>query len=53
MNARQYAKENGVSVVGKLKRVYSGSHFYYIDEVGNEFHKSENWVIITFDGAVI
>lgn len=68
MTAREYAKAVGVEIVGKLKKKSVTSERYdinkcdfveekivfYIDEVGNEFHKGKNaWCIITADGACI
>ena len=68
MTAREYAKSNGVEIVGKLTKVTKVNKSYdvitgdfienkvtfYIDEIGNEFHKiGKNWVIITSDGGVI
>lgn len=68
MTAREYAKKVGVEVVGNLKKTVVTHEKYdikkdalieekiafYVDEVGNEFHKEKNgWVIITTDGGVI
>ena len=66
MNCREYAKNNGFAVVGKLKRM--PDHFdpfcgmllpWYMDEAENEYHMDrENgkcfcYCIVTADGGVI
>lgn len=64
MSIRQYAKENGFEIVGKLtKKVCKREKFnvlkgemeiistvYWEDEAGNEYTKN---CIVTADGAVI
>lgn len=67
MTARQYAKECGVEIVGKLtKKVNVSKKFdylkgefaeeryvYYIDEAGTSITKGKGgWVISTADGEV-
>lgn len=68
MTAREYAKEVGFEIIGKLeKKIVTHERYdikkdefveaklvFYIDEAGNEFHKEKcNWCIITADGACI
>lgn len=68
MTAREYAKECGVEIAGKLtKKSITSEKFdwakgemveekitFWIDEAGNEFHKGKGgWVIITADGGCI
>ena len=69
MTARQYAKVNGIELVGKLTKMVAKSEkfncrkgeyeivstIYYIDEAGTEItgDKAGGWVITTPDGAVI
>lgn len=65
--ARQYAKECGVEVIGKLKRKYYEykeydsligemvikKESYYMDDAGNEFHYEKGyWCIIASDGTI-
>ena len=67
MTAREYAKECGIELVGKLtKKVSTFEKFdysngemvteksvYWIDEVGNELSKENgNWCLVTPDGTV-
>lgn len=67
MTAREYAKECGVELVGKLtKKVDEHEEFnyykgefeikktvYWIDEVGNELSKENGiWCLTTADGDV-
>lgn len=61
MNAREYAKNKGFNVVGKL--TYKGVHRaeceepvkWWIDEDCNEYWRNLDgaWLIVTKDGAVI
>lgn len=68
MTAREYAKNVGVEVIGKLKKTsviherydvktddfVEAKIMFYIDEAGNEFHKEKGeWVIITANGDCI
>ena len=68
MTAREYARECGVELVGKLTRKtweqkrwdwnkcdeVIDKHTYYIDEVGNEMHRvNGGWCLIEADGGVI
>lgn len=68
MTAREFAKENGIEIVGKLtKKVAVTEEFdwgrcemvekrevYWIDEAGNEFMGGRSgWCCITADGGVI
>lgn len=64
MTIRQYAKENGFEIIGKLTKKVSKvekfnmvkgemetiSTVYWLDEAGNEYTKN---CIVTVDGAVI
>ena len=55
---RDYAKEVGFEIVGKLTRTpeaeMSDKHRAYVDQAGNEYYKSGNSICITTaDGAVI
>lgn len=64
MTIREYAKENGFEIVGKLTRkvhkvekfswekgeMETVSTIYWVDEAGNEYSKN---CIVTADGAVI
>lgn len=68
MTAREYAKECGIELVGKLtKKVIAHERFdllkgemvtkkdtYWIDEAGNELEKGKNgnWCLTTADGTV-
>ena len=67
MTAREYAKECGIEIVGKLtKKVNENKEFdllkgemiikktvYWIDEVGNELSKENGkWCLVTPDGTV-
>ena len=68
MTAREYAKECGVELVGKLtKKVIENNKFnyfkgemeiekvvYWIDEAGNEIsgNKKNGWCLTTADGEV-
>jgi hypothetical protein len=68
MTAREYAKTVGIEIIGKLKKkIVSHERYdikkddfveakivFYIDEVGNEFHKEKDaWCIITANGSCI
>ena len=68
MTAREYAKVIGIEIIGKLtKKVVTHEEYdvkkdefveakisFYVDEVGNEFHKVKGeWLIITADGGCI
>lgn len=66
--AREYAKECGIELVGKLKKCYvekerwnskkmcfeTKKETYFIDEIGNEISgsKKEGWCLTTPDGDV-
>lgn len=57
---RQYAKEVGVEIVGKLTRYATPSSWNpadrcYVDDAGNEFTRCAdgNILIVTADGGVI
>lgn len=68
MTAREYAKECGVELIGKLtKKVASYEKFnyfkgemetekivYWMDEAGNELsgNKKDGWCLTTADGTV-
>lgn len=61
MTIREYARQRGVEVVGRLKRLpaYDGRdqdgkrYRFYIDEANNEYTINSNGVcIVTYDGAV-
>ena len=67
MTAREYAKECGIELVGKLtKKVFTQEKFnyykgemevekkvYYVDEAGNELDKEKGaWCLTTADGTV-
>lgn len=68
MTAREYAKECGIELIGKLtKKVFENNKFnyfkgemevekivYWIDEAGNEISgsKKNGWCLITADGEV-
>ena len=68
MTAREYAKECGIELVGKLtKKVFETEKFdywkgemitektvYWIDEIGNEISgsKKAGWCLTTADGTV-
>lgn len=65
MTIREYAKNIGFEVVGKLKRLpdvhygmgNSNNYPLWIDEAGNEYcgsySKNDSYCIITADGGVI
>ena len=57
-NIRQYAKENGHTIIGKLTRrpewEIARNDRWYIDEAGNEYFLCcGRCCIVTADGAVI
>lgn len=68
MTAREYAKKNGIEIVGKLtktsvtrekwdyakEKMVTVKITFYVDEAGNEIHgnKNEGYTIITADGGV-
>jgi len=68
MTAREYARDCGVELIGKLtKKVITNEKFdwakgemveekivFWIDEAGNEIHgnKKSGWCLITADGGV-
>lgn len=68
MTAREYAKKNGIEIVGKLTKTsvtrekwdYAKGKMttvkttFYVDEAGNEIHgnKNEGYTIIIADGDV-
>lgn len=67
MTAREYAKERGIEVIGKLtKKVQEFKKFdyfkgemvvekniYWVDEAGNEFSKENGvWCIVDAEGTV-
>ena len=67
MTAREYAKECGIELIGKLtKKVFETEKFnylegkmitektiYWIDEIGNELNKENGmWCLVTPDGTV-
>ena len=61
MTIREYARQRGVEVVGKLKRISAfdgrdpdGKRYrFYIDEAKNEYTINSNGVcIVTADGGV-
>lgn len=68
MTARQYAKECGVEIVGKLRKVtkesrkwnaYKGEEVvvksvYWVDDAGTEINgtRSGGWCLTTSDGTV-
>lgn len=66
MTGREYAKECGIELVGKLqKKVFTQEKFnyykgemevkkivYYVDEAGNELNKEKGgWCLTTADGT--
>lgn len=62
MKIRQYAKEVGFKIVGKLTRFPKGETYgidnrkqrAYIDEAGNEYYSDKGGCcIVTVDGAII
>lgn len=56
MTIRQYAKEVGFEIVGKLTLIKNSDNRYriYMDEAGNEFVVDKRGIgIVTADGAVI
>lgn len=66
MDCREYAKKNGVKVVGKLKRMpdhfdpFQGKLYrWFMDEAGNEYHMDNpdgKWCcfcIVTADGGAL
>lgn len=69
MTAREYARKNGIEIVGKLTKTFvirekydvlkgkmvTVRIHYYFDEAGNEIYgnKKEGYTIITADGDII
>ena len=58
MTIRQFAKSKGFNIVGKLTRKakweQDKNEYWYMDEAGNEYCKSEKgFAIVTADGGII